>query len=596
MLISRRALALVRIAPGAVALAMILGLAAAASSAAQWTSAAIAMWRVMTSSDANAAVLALVAASIARALFLWGREIACVRVADRVKAHARGRLLDVLAERGPGELLTRPTAGVHQTITEGVDDLDAYVGFYLPQVVACTLAPLVLVGVLTWLLPAAGLATGLGVVAVLGSRQLWQRVLGERARVHWEAYARFAARIHDTLSGMSTLRTLGASRRHGDTLAEDSAALYRSTMASLRVGMATYLITGLFMGIGTAVATALGALALADGSITVLAALLILVLAADAFRPVQDLQAYWHEGFGGLAALRRIDDLASPGVLTAGPGRSRVGVDAPALLTASAPGRPGHPPIPAPAEVVFDQVTFTYPGSSTPAVRDVSFTIPAGATLAVVGPSGSGKSTLVALLTRLFDPQEGRILIGGVDLATLPVDVARSLPAVVSQDTYLFHGTIADNLRLGAPAADDDQLRRAAVAAGIHEAISSWPQGYQTPVGERGARLSGGERQRLAIARALLKDAPVLILDEATASVDGHTEALLQRSLTHLAQHRSTLVVAHRYSSLACADQILVLSGGVVTEIGAAAELTQRGGAWTTLLDAQLAMSGASRG
>jgi ABC-type multidrug transport system fused ATPase/permease subunit len=208
--------------------------------------------------------------------------------------------------------------------------------------------------------------------------------------------------------------------------------------------------------------------------------------------------------------------------------------------------------------------------------------------VALIGRSGAGKSTVVALLLRFFDPQTGRITLDGRNLREYGLESLRKMIAVVSQDTYLFYGSIADNLRLAKPAATEAELQAAAQAANIHAFISELPDGYNTIVGERGLRLSGGERQRIAIARALLKDAPILILDEATSSIDAANEAAIQAALERLTHGRTTLVIAHRLSTVANVDRIVVLEDGTAVECGAHRELLAHQGAYARLIAAQV--------
>ena len=232
---------------------------------------------------------------------------------------------------------------------------------------------------------------------------------------------------------------------------------------------------------------------------------------------------------------------------------------------------------------------FAYPGGRRAAHQGLSFSIAAGERVGVVGPSGSGKSTIVRLLLRLHDPQSGAVRIGGQDLRALDPDAVRRMIAVVAQDTHLFHGTIEDNLRLGRPDADECEVVAAARAANAHDFIEALPDGYQTVIGERGARLSGGQRQRIAIARALLRDAPVLVLDEALSSVDAENEAVIQQALDRLMVGRTTLILAHRLSSVINADRILVLQEGVVAESGRHSELIAHDGPYRRLMGPQLA-------
>ena len=233
-------------------------------------------------------------------------------------------------------------------------------------------------------------------------------------------------------------------------------------------------------------------------------------------------------------------------------------------------------------------MAFAYPGSRRRAHDGLSFAVAAGERVAVVGPSGAGKSTIVNLLLRFFDPDAGTVRIGGRDIRTLAFDELRGRIAVVRQDAFLFHGTVEDNLRMGRPDATASELEAAARAANAHDFIARLPQGYATVVGERGVRLSAGQRQRVAIARALLRDAPILVLDEALSSVDAENEAVIQEALERLMVGRTTLIFAHRLSSVIDADRILVLDGGRIAESGSHAELIARDGPYRALMAPQL--------
>jgi ATP-binding cassette subfamily B protein len=243
----------------------------------------------------------------------------------------------------------------------------------------------------------------------------------------------------------------------------------------------------------------------------------------------------------------------------------------------------GAPPLgPVRGEVAFEGVGFSY-GVGHPALHDLSFSVPAGATVALVGPTGAGKTTALALLYRAHDPQAGRITIDGIDIRGVDLNSLRAAIAVVFQDPGLFYRTIADNLRVGKPDAAETELEAAARAAQAHDFIVVKPDAYATLVAERGASLSGGERQRLSIARAMLKNAPILILDEATSALDNATEARIQQALAALTQGRTTFVIAHRLSTVRNADLILVLEAGRVVERGRYRDLVRAGGLFAEL-------------
>ncbi len=597
MMLDRRLFRLVLLAPGPAALGIALALASTAAAVGQAFAIAAALAAVLDGGDWGAAstpTAVALAAGILRAALLSCRDLAYAWTAARVKARVREQLLDQLVLLGPMWVGRRRQGEVQATVADGVEALQAYVGYYLPQAAVSVLAPAALVVVLFVVDPVVGATVGLAAAVVPAVRPLWQKVLGRKGRQFWEAYAAFAGRVLEALQGMTTLKLYRASDRYGTQVVAQAQALARAQTGNLRTSLSVYILVTVAFGVGTAAAVVVATLRYSSGDLTSAGVLLVLVLAAECFRPLLDLQNYWHEGFYGVGAASGLTALmtATPGVR-----------DGPATLDIEdAP------------EVRFENVSFRYPvteagrgpgqDSAGPdqrgadrtdqvALRDVSFTVPAGATVGLVGRSGAGKTTITNLVMRLADPDSGRVLIGGVNLRDLTLASARSLVSVVSQDVYLFHGSVADNVRLGRPDATDDQVEAVARAANAHEFVLALPHGYATVVGDRGARLSGGERQRLAIARALLVDAPVLLLDEATSSVDGENERLIQQALARLRNGRTTIVVAHRLSTVAGADAVVVLDTGRVVEQGPVRELLAADGPFSRLVAAQHVRAGA---
>jgi ATP-binding cassette subfamily C protein CydCD len=390
----------------------------------------------------------------------------------------------------------------------------------------------------------------------------------------------FGSEFLDAVQGLPTLKAFGQSTAYGRRLAERARQLSDSTMRVLSTSVMTRGITDCGIAIGAAAALALGVWRVSNGLMTIEALLIVLMAGTEVFRPLRDLRAVLHQGMVGQSAAAGIQALLAAKPLVKS---SPIGPLSPLK------GGEGQRAMAAPLSptIAFEDVHFAYPGGRQPAHDGLSFTVAAGEKIGIVGPSGSGKSSIARLLLRLFDPQSGAVLVGGQDVRTLDPEALRAQIAIVHQDTYLFHGTVEENLRLGKPGATQAELETAARDANAHEFIRQLPQGYQTVIGERGVNLSGGQRQRLAIARALLRDAPILILDEALSSVDAENEAVIQQAIDRLSQGRTTLILAHRLSSVIGADRILVLDHGHIVETGRHAELIRRDGAYRQLMGAQ---------
>ncbi|MFF6952747.1 ABC transporter ATP-binding protein/permease [Streptomyces iakyrus] len=517
-----------------------------------------------------AAVLAVVGA---RAGLTVGQRRTATRAGARVRVALRDELLAHLGRLGPAHLNTARAGAVRTTLVDGVEGVDAYVSRYLPQLLVTLTVPPLVLAALAATEPRALLGLVPALLLALAGPRAWDRLLATRGKEHWDTYEGLGADYLEALQGMPALRAAGAVGRTRARLEERSAALHRATVAKLRVSLVDTGITDLAIQGGTAAAALLACWSAVTGSTTATGTYLVLLLASECFRPVRDLAREWHAGYLGASAA---DGLAA--LRTAEPAVQDTGTASAHLQT--------------PPELRFHDVRFTYGGAPAPALDGVSFTAQAGRTTAIVGPSGAGKSTLLALLLRHHDPQEGRITLDGRPTTEYALDSLRQGIAVVSQETYLFHATIADNLRLARPGATDDDLTGAARAAGIHDEITALPDGYATLLGERGATLSGGQRQRLALARALLADAPVLVLDEATSSVDERREADIVRELASAASGRTVLVVAHRLAAVRHADRIVVLDSGRVDAVGEHAALVEAGGVYTRLVEAGRAHRG----
>ena len=491
------------------------------------------------------------------------------RTAAKVQLELRKRLCTKVVELGPAHFGLERTGAVLISMVDGVEQLETYFGEYLPQLLVSLVTPLVVFALLAFFdFPVAALMFGFAMFTLFAPA-LFQRWDARSSTRRSKAYREFAAEFLDAVQGLATLKAFGQSTARGRLLAERAHEVFRSTMWVLATNSLTRGLTDTGIAVGSAAVLGFGAWRVTQGQMSLDVLLVVLMMGIEVFRPQRDLRALLHTGMMGRAAA---DDIFT--VLDA-----RAKIEPPAVpVDLDGPLAP---------VVEFDGTAFAYPGGRRTAHRELSFRIDPGERVGFVGESGAGKTTIVRLLLRFYDPDEGVVRIGGHDLRALrPDDIYRSI-AVVNQDTYLFHGTVEDNLRFGKPEASDEEIEAAARAANAHEFISRLPQGYGSVIGERGIKLSGGQRQRIAIARALLRDAPILVLDEALSAVDAENEAVIQSALDRLMQGRTTLIFAHRLSSVIGADRILVLDHGSIVETGDHASLMRAGGTYLRLMGTQ---------
>jgi len=572
----RRLFGMTRGVRGRMALAALVGLAAVPISMWRLTLTGQAMARMFTGEPFNAIVgmLVLIASLIVlRALLQLARDEIASATAALMKAHVRALLYEQVLRLGAGHFDQRRTGDAVLVLVDGVEQLDLFFGQYMPQLVVAALTPVIIFVFMAFLdLPTAVvfLVFALLTLVLPAAFHRWNSTASLNFR---SAQVGMGADFLDTIQGLATLKTFGQSRQRGLDLAERARQLYRSTMWVLAINIGTGGVTLLAISAGAAVALGWGALRVQSGELSLSTLLVVLLLGVEVFRPLRDLVQLFHGSMLAVAATRGMYQLLD----TVPEVQSPVATGNPSSLT----------PV-----LRFERVTFGYQNGRRPAVLDCSFELRPGTTLGVVGPSGAGKSTLVNLILRFADPQQGRVLLDGHDLRELPLDVLRGQVAVVAQDTYLFYGTVAENLRVAKPRATQTELQTACRAAYAHDFISALPRGYDTFIGERGVRLSGGQRQRLSIARAVLKDAPILVLDEALSSVDAESESTIQQALERLQRGRTTLVIAHRLSSVATADRIIVLEHGRLVEEGTPGDLMQRSnGVYQRLMAAQQSIS-----
>ncbi len=587
MRLDRQLLHRVQAAKGPLALAIGLGAGGGTAVVAQAYLLSLAVSRVFLDGQALGDVLWLLVAflllSLVRAGLTWGAEAAADRVASRVKHDLRMQLTAHLLDLGPAYARGERSGELANTAVEGIEALDAYVRQYLPQLALAALVPLtvlLLVFPLDWV-------SGLVMLLTAPLIPIFMVLIGSLAesltRRQWTSLSRMSAHFLDMLQGLTTLKLLGRSREQFQVIAQISDQFRGATMGVLRVTFLSALVLEMVATISTAVIAVQVGLRLLNGQMPFQQGFLVLLLAPEFYMPLRTLGARFHAGMQGVAAARRIFDVLGtlpPGGLS---GRSAADLSGEAERGV---GLPPSPAVPARLDICFSAVHYAYDGGQRPALNGLSFDLSHGESLALVGPSGAGKSTVAYLLLRFIEPGLGTITVGGQPLQDLYPAAWREQVAWVPQHPHLFHGTVTENIRLARPDASRAEVERAARQANAAQFVEALPRGYDTLVGERGARLSGGEAQRIALARAYLKDAPLLILDEATANLDPEIEALVQEAMGRLLSGRTALIIAHRLSTVQHASRILVLDRGCIAEEGTHSALMNQGGLYRRLVGA----------
>ncbi|MFJ5836379.1 thiol reductant ABC exporter subunit CydD [Streptomyces shenzhenensis] len=481
-------------------------------------------------------LLLLVAVAAGRAVVSWLTELAAHRASASVKSELRGRLLERAVALGPGWLSGQRTGSLVTLATRGVDALDDYFSRYLPQLGLAVVVPAaVLARIVTedWVSAAI-------IVGTLPLIPVFMVLIGwatqSRTDRQWRLLSRLSGHFLDVVAGLPTLKVFGRAKAQAESIRRITGEYRQATMRTLRIAFLSSFALELLATLSVALVAVTIGMRLVHGDMDLYIGLVILVLAPEAYLPLRQVGAQFHAAAEGLAAAEEIFAVLETPLPEAGKGAVPSGA------------------------LAFEGVTVRYPGRSADAVTDASFTVEPGETVALVGPSGAGKTTLLNVLLGFVRPTEGRVRIGGADLADIEPEQWRSRIAWVPQRPHLYAGTIAENVRLARPDADDVAVRRALRDAGALEFVDALPDGAATVLGEDGAGLSAGQRQRLALARAFLANRPVLLLDEPTAALDGATEAEVVAAVRRLAVGRTVLLVVHRPALLSVADRVVRLT------------------------------------
>jgi len=545
-LLDQRLLARARAARRLLVFGSALGVAGAVLLVVQATLIARIVAQAFTGSSLRDVALELILLTVAfaaRGTLAWGFEVAGRRAAWRVLSELRLALVERRLRAHPAALDGTEAGEIAAVAVQGVDGLEAYFGRYLPQVVLAAVVPFV---VLAWVATIdVGSALLLLITLPLVPLFMWLigRYTSERTRERWLALRLLSTHFLDVVRGLPTLRAFNRSRAQGAVISDVGERYRRAAMGTLRVSFLSGSVLELAATLGVALVAVTVGVRLVDGGIGLQAGLTVLILAPELYAPLRRLGAQFHASADGVAVAERMLAL----------------LDAPPSAAAS--GRL-TPLSPAEAPVRLERVSFAYPSRPRLVLNRLDLELLPGETVALVGPSGAGKSTVAMLLLGFAEPTSGHITIGGLNLADCRLDLWRRQLAWVPQRPTVFRGTIADNIRLGAGAASDQHTREAAMLAGADRFIRALPLGYETIVGDGGRPLSMGELRRIALARAFVRDAPLVILDEPTADLDRTSADVVAEAIERLRVSRTVLLIAHRPELVRHADRVVYLDAG----------------------------------
>ena len=478
-----------------------------------------------------------------RSVLTWGFEVAGRRAASTVLSELRLELVERRLRSQPLATDGAETGEIAATAVQGVEGLEAYFARYLPQVVLAVIVPVAVLGLVVAIDPISAALMLITLPLVPVFMWLIGRYTEEGTRERWLALRLLSTHFLDVVRGLPTLRAFNRGRQQAAALDEIGERYRRTTIGTLRVAFLSGAVLELAATLGVALVAVTAGVRLVEGGLGFQAGLTVLVLAPELYLPMRQLAAQFHASADGVAVAERMLELVDEEL----PSRPEPNLIAPSTMSAT---------------VRFEAVSFAYPSRPGLVLDGLDLELCPDETVALVGPSGSGKTTVANLLLRFVDPLGGRISVGGLDLADCRADFWREQLAWVPQRPTIFRGTIADNVRLGDPGATDRSVRDAGVLAGADRFVQALPLGYETLVGDGGRPLSAGESRRIALARAFVRDAPLVILDEPTADLDRTSAAVVAESVERLRAGRMVLLIAHRPELVEHADRIVILADG----------------------------------
>jgi ATP-binding cassette subfamily C protein CydD len=494
--------------------------------------------------------------SLAKALLIWAEQYFAAEVVKHVKSTVRRKLLNKIRRLGPVRLSLERTGELSNTVIKGTDALEKYFSQYLPQLFLSAIIPVL---ILFFVFPRDVLS---GIVFIITAPVIpfFMYLIGSIAeslnKKQWKTLSRMSAYFLDVLQGMLTLKLFNATKREIKKIFEITELFRTTTMKVLRVAFLSALVLELLSTISIAIISVEIGLRLLAGNILFVDAMFLLIIAPEFYLPIRQLGTRYHAGLEGIAAFQRINAILE--------------MQTPPEIVEGAP----VPDI-SKEKIIFENVSFKYEQRNDNALDKVSFEIEPHKTTAIVGETGSGKSTVFNLLLKFIEPTEGKIYVGKEKLSDINSDIWRNRVSWLPQNPHLFHKSIFDNIALAKPNATLQEVIMAAKKARIHETIVNLPKGYETVAGESGSKLSGGQIQRIALARAFLKNAPLILIDEPTANLDPSVEEKILTAMKELTESKTVIIIAHRLNTVLNADKIIALHKGKILGVGTHHELLE---------------------
>ncbi len=512
---------------------------------------------------------------IIRAFLTWASSHASFLAAAKIKIHLRDRLHRHIQAIGPVQSGREHSGANVNMLVDGIEALENYYAQYLPAISFVVLIPpaiLIIIFPLDWI-------SGLVLLITAPIIPFFMIMIGRGAeklnKKQWRQLARMSSHFLDTIQGLTTLKIFNASRREAAMIAKVSDEYRENTMSVLRVAFLSSLLLEFFSSIGIAMVAVLIGFRLLHGDMTFLLGFFVLILAPDFYLPLRNMGTHYHARMDGIGAAEQMVKILS--------------IPVPVLQQKTDQTSLNNDPYFLPVKkqglaITFKNISFAYE-KGRPALSEFNLNIETGQRVALIGESGAGKTTVINLLLGFVRTLTGRILINNHDLTKIPLDIWRQQIAWLPQRPYLFHGSIADNIRMGKRAASQTEIETAARLANCDEFIEKMADGYQSHIGEQGLGLSGGQIQRIALARAFLKDAPLLVLDEAAANLDRHSEQLIEKSIDLLAGNRTVIIIAHRLHTIEKAEKIVVMEQGKIIATGSHQQLEAESQTYRQMID-----------